>query len=277
MGANFKMDEEKLTKGMIIGGIIVIGILTLSLIIFLLNVNNSNIGEKALKQEKQVSRTQETTDKFEDVSTDIGKTVNEAMNELNNNATEEQNQNIVSNTSKDNTNINNTSSNTNKSSTVTNNETSNTNNVSSDTNETEEVEEDIKFTSPIKGEIIREFAADSLVYSETLEEWITHNGIDIKADKTSVVKAVAEGTVYAIKNDPRYGLTVIVNHKGGYQSIYANLLTAEYVVEGEEIEVGQTIGTIGNSATFEISDDYHLHFELTKEGEYVNPSMYMEF
>lgn len=276
MGANFKMNEEKLTKGMIIGGIIIIGILTVSLIIFLLNVNNSDIGEKALKQEKQVSRIQDTTDDSKDVSTDIGKTVNEAMNELNSNVIKEENKNISSNSVINNT-TNNTSSNTNKSNTVTKNETSNISNVSNDTNETEEVEEDIKFTAPIKGEIIREFAIDSLVYSETLEEWITHNGIDIKADKTSVVKAVATGTVYAIKNDPRYGLTVIVNHNGGYQSIYANLLTAEYVVEGEEIEAGQTIGTVGNSATFEISDDYHLHFELMKQGEYVNPNTYMEF
>ena len=128
-----------------------------------------------------------------------------------------------------------------------------------------------------KGEIIREFAPDSLVYSETLEEWVTHNGVDIKADKTSVVKAAASGTVFAIKNDPRYGLTVIVNHAGGYKTVYSNLLTAEFVVEGEEIEAGQTIGTVGNTATFEFLDDYHLHFELMKDGEYVNPGSCMEF
>ena len=39
------------------------------------------------------------------------------------------------------------------------------------------------------------FAKDSLVYSNTLQEWVTHNGIDIKAEKTTVVKAAAEGEV----------------------------------------------------------------------------------
>ena len=143
--------------------------------------------------------------------------------------------------------------------------------------DTETKKEEIKFSAPIKGEILREFASDSLVYSNTLDEWITHNGVDIKADKTSVVKASCKGKVVSIKNDPRYGLTVIVSHEGGYQTLYANLLTAEYVVEGEELEEGQTIGTVGNSAAFEISDEYHLHFEVSKDGEYLNPCSLMDF
>ena len=133
------------------------------------------------------------------------------------------------------------------------------------------------FEAPIKGEIIREFAKDSLVFSNTLQEWITHNGVDIKADKTSVVKAAANGTVYAIKNDPRYGLTVIINHDNGYQTIYSNLLTAEFVVKGEKVEKGQSIGTVGNTASFEVSDDYHLHFELLRNNEYLDPVIYINF
>ena len=124
---------------------------------------------------------------------------------------------------------------------------------------------------PVDGEIIKEYAKDKLVYSDTLKEWITHNGVDIKADKTSVVVSACDGKVSAIKNDPRYGITVIIKHNGGFETIYANLLTAEFVVEGEEVKAGQTIGTIGNSANFEIADDYHLHFEVIKDGDYVNP------
>lgn len=68
------------------------------------------------------------------------------------------------------------------------------------------------FSMPIDGEIIKEFAKDKLVYSDTLKEWVTHTGIDIKAEKTSVVKASENGTVKYIKNDPRYGLTVVIEH-----------------------------------------------------------------
>ena len=56
---------------------------------------------------------------------------------------------------------------------------------------------------PVEGEVQKEYAKDKLVYSETLKEWVTHTGIDIKAEKTTVVKAAEEGTVIAIKNDPR--------------------------------------------------------------------------
>lgn len=133
-----------------------------------------------------------------------------------------------------------------------------------------------EFIMPVDGEIMREYAKESLLFSQTLDEWVTHLGIDIKADKTSVVKASAPGTVTAIKNDPRYGLTVIIEHREGYKSIYSNLLTAEFVSEGDIIAKGQTLGTIGNSAIFEIADEPHLHFELLKDEENIDPTLLLK-
>lgn len=140
----------------------------------------------------------------------------------------------------------------------------------------EEKVPDPVFTKPVEGEIVTEFASDKLVYSNTLQEWVTHNGIDIKADKTTVVKASEEGTVKSIKNDPRYGITVVIEHSNGYSSVYSNLLTAEFVNEKEKVKKGQTIGTVGNTATFEIADEAHLHFEILKNNEYVDPSQYIK-
>ncbi len=140
----------------------------------------------------------------------------------------------------------------------------------------EEKIKDPEFVMPVKGEIVAEFAKDKLIYSNTLGEWVTHKGIDIQAEKATVVKASAEGTVKSIKNDPRYGLTVVVEHVNGYTSVYANLLTAEFVVVGEKLKSGQTIGTVGNTATFEIADEPHLHFEITKDGENLDPELYIK-
>ena len=109
-----------------------------------------------------------------------------------------------------------------------------------------------------------------------MQEWVTHNGIDIKADKTTVVKASAEGKVKSIKNDPRFGITVVIEHVNGYSSVYSNLLTAEFVKEGEEVTQGQTIGTVGNTATFEIADSPHLHFEILKDNENLDPEIYLK-
>ena len=133
------------------------------------------------------------------------------------------------------------------------------------------------FKSPIKGEIQKEYAKESLIYSETLKEWTTHLGVDIKAERATVVKAAADGTVKYIKNDPRYGLTIIIEHTNGFETRYANLLTTEFVSEGEKVKVGQTIGTVGDSAICEIVDESHLHFEILKNSESVDPSKYIKF
>lgn len=135
---------------------------------------------------------------------------------------------------------------------------------------------DLSFVKPADGEIVKDYSKDNLVYSSTLEEWTTHLGIDIAMQKTDVVKAVADGKVKSIKNDPRYGLTVVIEHQNGFESIYSSLLTAEFITVGEEIKQGSTIATVGNTATFEIADTTHLHFEMKKDGQNVDPNIYMK-
>lgn len=165
--------------------------------------------------------------------------------------------------------------NTNKS-TVTN--VLDVNNVETSTNEVDSsnVTRELEFESPVNGEILVDYAKESLVYSETLDEWTTHLGIDIKADKTSIVLASERGVVESIKNDPRYGLTITINHNDEFKTVYSNLLSTEFVSEGDSVEKGQTIGTIGESASFEIADVPHLHFEMYKNGECVNPTEYLK-
>ncbi len=145
-----------------------------------------------------------------------------------------------------------------------------------ETNKVEETVKDPEFKIPVEGEIIRKYAKENLVYSTTLDEWVVHNGIDIKAEKTEIVKASADGVVKSIKNDPRYGLTVVLEHVNGFTTVYSNLLTAEFIEEGENIKQGQTIATVGNTATFEIADEPHLHFEILKENEALDPELYIK-
>lgn len=140
----------------------------------------------------------------------------------------------------------------------------------------ESTAEKLEFMAPVIGEISKDFANDTLVYSKTLDEWTTHNGIDIKAEKTSIVVSAEMGVIESIKNDPRYGLTVTITHRDGFKTIYSNLLSTEFISEGETVERGQTIATVGESSSFEIADETHLHFEMTKDGEYVNPTIYLK-
>lgn len=206
----------------------------------------------------------------EETSSSMGKTVNEMQeSETDNQNTEK----IAVNTSQMTENNNTTSQGSHTTNTKPN---TNEGNTTTKSNKTTEPVKDPEFKMPVSGEIVKEFANNKLVYSSTLDVWATHNGVDIKADKTTVVKASADGKVVSIKNDPRYGLTVIVEHVNGYKTVYANLLSTEFVVEGEEIKQGQSLGTVGNTASFEVSDEPHLHFELLKENEQQDPELYLK-
>lgn len=133
-----------------------------------------------------------------------------------------------------------------------------------------------QFIKPVEGSIIKEYSMDSLIYSDTLQEWITHKGIDIKAEQSTPVKAVAAGTVKSIKNDPRYGQSITIEHADGFKTVYSCLLSTDFIHEGDSVEQGQQIGTVGNSGVFEVSDGSHLHFEMLKNDEYVNPDIYIK-
>ena len=230
---------------------------------------NTEPTEDVGKVVEENQTTENSINDTESASTEIGKTVEEQENKK---QTTEETKDTETDT-KEQKNVNTTTSK------ETESKPENTNTVTENTqpeNQVTETKKEITFIKPVEGDIIGEFAKDNLIYSETLKEWITHPGIDIKADKTSVVKASADGIVKSIVNDPRYGLTVVIEHDDGYETVYSNLLTAEFVVEGEEVKASQTIGTAGNTASFESSMECHVHFELLKDGEYLDPNIYLK-
>lgn len=259
--------------------------IALGIIMYMMNRTATKLenGSEQVVQESQVNENAESA------STEIGKTVEEQEKSSNsgNETNDVDEQNSISSTTNSETNAGNTTN----SEKATKSETSvdsstginpvdepdtNTSANAPAKNEVTETKKEITFIKPTEGEIICEYAKDNLIYSETLKEWITHTAVDIKADKTSVIKSAADGIVKSIVNDPRYGLTVVVEHDDGYETVYSNLLTAEFVVEGEEVTQGQTIGTAGNTASFESSMECHLHFELLKDGEYLDPTIYLK-
>lgn len=226
------------------------------------------VSNDELESLSQVEETSISEDKgINETSKETANTVSENKKSSNQNKTEK---NKVKEKEKSTENTENTQDNQISAENTTNIENTTTN------QETPIVEKELEFMVPVSGEISKDFAMDTLVFSNTLEEWTTHSGIDISAEKTSIVVASEEGTVESIKNDPRYGLTVIISHPNGFSTMYSNLLTSEFVSEGQTVEKGQTIGTIGESASFEIAEQPHLHFEMYKDGECVNPTIYLK-
>ena len=250
-----------------------IGVAVLAVIVGGILLYSKSLGDeeenKTISLEDMANMTSNSTENTESASSQIGKTVEESKNETNNENTA--NTSNTSNTSNK-TNTTNTTSTGTKTNTNANNTSSNTQTTNANTTQETEAKKELNFAIPVEGEISREYAKDNLIYSETLQEWVTHLGIDIKADKTTVVKASEAGTIKSIKNDPRYGLTIVIDHGDGYETVYSNLLTSEFVVEGEAVEQGQSIGTVGNTAVFEIADEPHLHFEILKDSVQIDPN-----
>ncbi len=131
------------------------------------------------------------------------------------------------------------------------------------------------FIMPVFGQISLEYAKDKLVYSKTLEDWEIHSGVDIACEKGTPVKAVADGYISEIKNDPRYGATIIIEHPNGLKTVYSNLSESNVVSPNQKIASGDIIGCIGDTAIFESAEQSHLHFEVLKNNENVNPESYL--
>ena len=263
-----KSVQDKIIMYSIIG-VAVLAIILVGLLMYSKQLSDE-VEEGTMTLEQMSNVNNQTNTNTESVSTEVGKSVEEAENEMN--STNNTNTNTATNTTTNTKNSTNTSINITKQ-----NETKTTNTTSSKTTEKkEETKKELSFQKPVDGEIMKGYAKDNLVYSETLQEWTTHLAIDIKAEKTTVVKAAEAGTVKSIKNDPRYGLTIVIEHNDGYETVYSNLLSSEFVVEGEKVEKGQSIGTVGNTAAFEVADEPHLHFEILKDSIPIDPTTYMK-
>lgn len=134
-----------------------------------------------------------------------------------------------------------------------------------------EKEGKLEFIMPLEGEIGLNYSTEKLIYSNTLEEWITHNGIDIIGEEAEPVKSIETGVIESVKMDPRYGNTIIIKHNEEYKSIYSNLSTTDLVYVGKKVEKGEIISGVGKGFGFESKEEPHVHLTILKSGESVNP------
>ena len=265
-------DSNKNISMIVFATIIVIAIVAF-ILSYMLYSRKLNTQAKTINNTQKISSVAENNmmniiENTEAASSSIGKSVNEMENTVENTLSTNKTEKMAINTS----NIEKKQTESKQT------ETKQTNNkdISINEEQIEETAKDPSFIKPVEGEKIKDYSKDNLVYSSTLDEWTTHLGIDFAAEKTDIVKAAADGKVKSIKNDPRYGLTVVIEHENGFESIYSSLLTAEFINVGEEVKQGQTIATVGNTARFEISDETHIHFEIKKDGINVDPNIYIK-
>ena len=153
--------------------------------------------------------------------------------------------------------------------------------VTADPNETEEPDTSVvdmlpSFSLPVSGKLSKSHDSEMQVFSNTMQDYRVHLGVDICAEENAAVSAVAAGTVVEVWEDALMGQCVALSHSGDAVSVYKNLsLTLPEGIEaGAEVKAGDVIGYVGDTAMTELADEAHLHFEMTVGGIQVNPLDY---
>lgn len=132
-----------------------------------------------------------------------------------------------------------------------------------------------QIVAPLAGSTVAVFSADKLMYDATLDDWRTHDGIDIGAEAGTQVVAAAAGTVIAVGEDDRLGVNIMIEHANGYVTTYASLHPETFVEVGDSVEAGTVIGTVGNTSLSEAGLGAHLHFSVTRNGVLIDPAAYL--
>jgi murein DD-endopeptidase MepM/ murein hydrolase activator NlpD len=94
-----------------------------------------------------------------------------------------------------------------------------------------------------------------------------HRGVDFRAAHGTPILAAADGRVVLAGWNGGYGRTVRINHAGGLSTLYAHMARIN-VQHGQQVRRGQVIGQVGSTG---LSTGPHLHYELYRNGQHVDP------
>ena len=124
---------------------------------------------------------------------------------------------------------------------------------------------------PFGNQIIKDYSNMNPVYSKTLGDWRTHNGIDFSGEAGGAVVAISYGEVISIYEDTLFGTCVLIDHGNGVTAKYCGLNKDTLNVrEHSAVNSEDIIGYLGEIPC-EKQEGAHLHFEITHNGELVEP------
>lgn len=150
-------------------------------------------------------------------------------------------------------------------------------------NETEEAEEvnrpvviESRNIMPVSGEVSHPFSNGELVKSETLGVWKTHDGCDILCPLGTEVKSMSSGVVKEIKEDPLWGVCVVVEQENGLEVHYCGLAKELDIKTGQTVQEGYIIGKTSDTCQAEIVQQPHLHLGVKQGGKWIDPMSVIE-
>ena len=135
---------------------------------------------------------------------------------------------------------------------------------------------EIVFSLPCGGRVGMDYSMGVPVFSETMGDYRTHNGVDFLADAGQPVCAVAEGRVTKVETDVLYGNTVTVDHGGGVVSRVSGLADEGLIREGADVYPDTVLGVVGVLPA-EQAEGSHIHLEIRVDGALRDPLEVMGF
>ena len=134
------------------------------------------------------------------------------------------------------------------------------------------------FVLPVSGALAKKHDPTMQVFSNTMNDYRVHLGLDITTEASAPVYAAADGKIDKIWTDTLMGNCIAIKHSGSCYTIYKNLSEAlpEGIAEGVSVRSGQLIASVGESAMVEVAEEPHLHFEMTVSDLGVDPLEYFD-
>ena len=140
----------------------------------------------------------------------------------------------------------------------------------------EEEPSEMSFSSPLSLEIGADYSRGVPVFSSTMSDYRTHNGVDFLGVQGDTVKPIAEGTVTAVTKDAVWGNSVTVDHGNGVVSKISGLSDNDLIEEGEHVHENAVLGRVG-TVPVEADEPSHIHLEIRVNGKLADPLEWLGF
>lgn len=127
------------------------------------------------------------------------------------------------------------------------------------------------YSLPLGTDIGKDYSRGVPVYCEVMGDWRTHDGVDFNGSYGDGVKAIADGVVKEIEDDPFMGGTVVIDHGGGVVATYCGVEVDSELKRGVTVSESEKIGEVSFIPMESDAEFPHLHLEIRTDGELCDP------
>ena len=129
---------------------------------------------------------------------------------------------------------------------------------------------EIRYSTPLSHTVGRDYSRGVPVFSPTMKDYRTHNGVDFLGMAGDTVRPIAQGEVLSVTHDPLWGYSVTVDHGNGVVSKISGLSEKDLPEAGASVHENSVIGRVGE-VPVEAAEAPHIHLEVRVDGKLADP------